>query len=340
MLLQNNSPFAAERLVTMDGDGFERLLVLIKATYEISEPDDGRVSPPTLCSEQAPLILADTYLGEAGESSLDHAGEAALFKPAADIILRGCAYPKRAGDPSVEVGLELGAVQKRLRVLGDRVWEPSVFGLTPSDPAPLQKTPLIYERAFGGIDELTEERFLENPIGVGFKGAKSKREMEGAPVPNFELLDQPTKKPGPQGAPCGFGPLAPNWEPRASFAGTYDEAWQKDRNPLPPEDFDPRFNLVAPQDQVLPGYVQGGELGRVRGVRPDGAALAFRAPRERPRISVRISAEELTLTPVCDTLVIDAEAKLLSLVWRASMSVQGRVYALERVLIQRGEHRA
>ena len=41
-------------------------------------------------------------------------------------------------------------------------------------------------------------------------------------------VGDPLKRP----APVGFGPLAPHWQPRCDFAGTYDQAWQQDRYPV------------------------------------------------------------------------------------------------------------
>ncbi len=64
-------------------------------------------------------------------------------------------------------------INKRLRVFGDRYWEKGRFGLRMTEPEPFENMPIIYERAFGGIDEQAstpEQLIMEerNPVGTGF----------------------------------------------------------------------------------------------------------------------------------------------------------------------------
>jgi hypothetical protein len=78
-------------------------------------------------------------------------------------------------------------------------------------------------------------------------------------------------------SPACFAPVAPNWQPRAGFAGTYDDNWQQTRAPYLPDDYNPRFMNVAPPDLIYPGYLQGGEAVRVIGMHPAGD-LGFALP--------------------------------------------------------------
>ena len=55
--------------------------------------------------------------------------------------------------------------------------------------------------------------------------------------PGFSSKDRP--------APACLAPIAEAWEPRRSFAGTYDAAWQQGRAPYLPTDLDPRFLASA-----------------------------------------------------------------------------------------------
>ena len=113
----------------------------------------------------------------------------------------------------------------------------------------------FYERAFGGTDRSrVKDGILEseprNPAGTGFLGKKTALPIDGVKLPNLEdpkdLISSSRSRP----KPMGFGPLAPDWEPRRSFVGTYDEAWQKNRAPYLPNDFNPRFFNAAPADLV------------------------------------------------------------------------------------------
>ena len=52
---------------------------------------------------------------------------------------------------------------------------------------------------------------------------------------HLEDLRRPIRTLGDRYVPQGFGFIAPHWEPRVGFAGTYDEAWQKNRAPHLPK---------------------------------------------------------------------------------------------------------
>ena len=84
----------------------------------------------------------------------------------------------------LEVGFRVGPVQKVLRVIGDR----SGARWAPSSPQPFEKMPLVYERAFGGVDPQVEEPERDwdwrNPVGTGF--AVSRGNADGLALPNIE----------------------------------------------------------------------------------------------------------------------------------------------------------
>ena len=77
-----------------------------------------------------------------------------------------------------------------------------------------------------------------------------------------------------------LAPICAHWMPRRQYAGTYDARWEQSRAPYLPADFDPRFFQVAPADQVVPGYLTGGEPVELFGVSPWGP-VRFTLPRER-----------------------------------------------------------
>jgi hypothetical protein len=318
----NLTPFPVQPLIVLDNNGKETLLVVIKATYSIS---NGKVQ---LCEKQEPIRFADEYWGDPGASSIKYAGETALHKPATDVILLGNAYALGKKQRSVDVNLLAGKISKTIRVFGDRRWEGTPPFERISEPQPFDKLPLLYEKSFGGID-ISSEEFPEsesrNPVGVGFRARHSKRNLSGTPLPNIEnpaqLIQSPKDRPGP----AGTGFIAPHWEPRRSRAGTYDTRWQTERAPFLPDDYNPSFQQAAPADQIYPGYMEGGEQIIVENASPNGR-LSFLLPTTRLGISVNLEEEPVSMQMRLDTVVIDGDSSRLQIVWRGNLLVHNKVY--------------
>jgi len=277
--LQNRTPFAAERAFVRDKNGAETWVVAVKATFTIY-PDGST----TLAEQQAAVCMAPQYRGDPLKSSLLYDSDLVHTKPGTDILLHGHAYAP-SGKPVlwVQVEMQVGNLVKRLQVFGNRYWEKGLFGLKMTSPEPFTKLPIIYELAFGGVDEFAStQRVLEerNPVGLGF-AIKAEHLIEQR-VANIE---DPTHlitswKQRPQ--PMGFGPLARHWLPRRQFAGTYDVQWEKTRQPLLPEDFDERFYLCAPPDQQVTGYLRGGEPVVLYNLSPNSSVSRFQLPSQSP----------------------------------------------------------
>jgi hypothetical protein len=244
--LVNLSGFAVAHVVALDGDGFERLTVIVKGTFDIG-------TPPRPSDGQPPVVLSDSYTGDPSTSALAVAGEGAPFKPACDVLVVGAAYPPGGRGTETVVGFRLGALQKGVQVFGDRLWE-GIGVHRPSRPEPFARLPLDYARAFGGRDEscAPPETCEDNPAGVGFRGRRSRQPVAGSRLPNVESLQKRITSPDDNPEPVGLGPLAPHWRARRQYAGTMDDRWMKTRAPLAPRDLDPRFHQVAPADQIYP----------------------------------------------------------------------------------------
>ncbi len=325
----NVSPFAAKHLVTNDGFGRETLLVVVKATFALT----GKAE---LTAKQSEIVVADKYHGEPGASSIKSTGELSLFKPQADVIVNGCAYPVRAGDRSVDAILRVAGIEKRLRVFGDRVWLKTPVGYRPSDPLPFEKIPVVYERCFGGSDESLANlpQFCAlNPVGCGFAGKRSSMQFEDLPVPNVVSPNASLQSPNTDCETVCFSAVAPHWLPRSDFAGTYDEAWRKNVMPLLPKDFDPQYYQVAPQDQILPDYIRGGEAVCIENMTASHL-IEFEIPTQKPLISVNLGDDVLELTANCDTLQVDCELGQFAMVWRARVDVHERLRELFWICVE------
>jgi len=187
--------------------------------------------------------------------------------------------------------------------------------------------PLGYERASGGTDtspsaERDHGCDFRNPIGMGFRSKRSRLSIDASRLPNFERADALIRTPEDQPPPAPVGFVAPGWQPRMGFAGTYDDAWSETRSPLLPSDFDARFFDVAPPDLVVLGRLQGNEHGAAMGVSPHHL-IRFTLPGRQA--AAEVTGRRLPTTPLdlqLDRVVVDGDGGLhgeLVLVWSGGL---------------------
>ncbi len=315
--IENGTPFAFEPIFIADEDLRPVVVTVIKGTFSFDE--QGRV---WLADEQVPVNLAGEPSTDAPVSSYKYEPEIALFKAATDVALIGHAHPPAGGVTQVDVGIKVGSVQKVARVFGDRFWEQTKLGIGVSRTESLDHVPLIWENAFGGHDEVNstpEHPLLEarNPVGTGF-GKTLSKSGDRLRLPNIEDPKHLIGGYGTVVTPCGFGFTSPNWQPRAQFAGTYDESWSKTRKPMLPADFDRRFFNAAAPGLVAPGYLRGDEDVVVLNATPV-SRLAFRLPAvplPLCRVAIR-GKRDIELSTNLDTVIVNADTRQVMLLWRA-----------------------
>ncbi len=329
--IENRTPFAAERIWTRGPDGAEIWLVAVKATFDLTP--DGHAE---IAGEQPPVTIAPEYTtpDQASPSSLKFDMDLVRTKTTTDVIVLGHAYaPEGKAASSVDVGVRVGPLVKRLRVTGDRQWR----GVSITTPQPFTMLPIVYERAYGGVDPAsrdteTPQWDVRNPIGTGF--ALSEAATDGLPLPNVEYPDQAVRHVTDRPAPAGFGPICAHWQPRAAFAGTYDERWQQERFPLLPADFDDRHYQCAPADQQMTQFARGGEPVVLVNLTPSGE-LRFELPR------MFLGFETFFLTgerrihdkPNLHTIIIEPDVPRVSLVWHTALACHPKVYKLKATRI-------
>ena len=321
--LDNATPFAATLMPSSDRNGSDLLLLVVAAQFDLPVPAEaGR--PLQVSAAQAPVPLADVYLGEPGRSSLRDEGQVAYTRPATDIYLRGHAVaPGGQALRQMPVGLRVGPCSVQMQVHGDRVWERAYGrGAVPSKALPFTRMPLTWERAWGGVAESSTEQKPawepRNPVGCGFEVDPAA--AVDRPVPNLEdpddLLGQLSDRP----VPVGVGPVARHWQPRASHAGTYDADWQRQRAPLWPDDFSLDFFNAAPPALQARTPLRGGEPAKLIGVHADGP-LQFLLPKLRLESRHQFAGlPDQRAVPVLDGVQIDTDAMRLTLYYRAALS--------------------
>jgi hypothetical protein len=232
----------------------------------------------------------------------------------------------------VDVVLAVGErIYKRVRVFGERIWVPGIVAsMVPSRPAPTTRVPVAWELSFGGYDP-DDPRCLEprNPCGSGV--VKNPKALEGRRAPSFEDPRDPVGDWKDRPQPVGFGPIAPHWQPRVALAGTYDEAWRKNRSPLPPLDFDPAFHNVAPTDQQLDRFVAGEKVSLTYMT----AAVhdSFTLPDLSVPVAFAVADALVNATTVVDTIIVEPEERRFSLVARAAVPLGRHPTGLRQVIV-------
>lgn len=326
--IRNRTRFAAALFSSPAPDGVETLFAVVKGTFSLGR----RVEE---AEEQTPIVMADRFLGEALQTSIAEPGDVSLSKPGTDVLLFGHAYgPGGRSTRQAEVGLRLGPIEKRVAVFGDRRWGGTLLSHV-SEPEPFEKMPLVWERAFGGTepprgDPPRADGEDRNPVGTGFRSRASGRRLEDVVLPNLEDPAKLISSPGDRPAPAGCGAIAPHWRPRPRYAGTYDETWQRQRAPYLPDDFDPRFLQVAPEDQQVPGFLKGGEPVEIAGATPSGV-LRFDLPPRRVDVVFRLDSGEERKSANLDTVILRPDASRLVLVWRAALPCDKRLLKVREV---------
>ncbi len=326
---KNKTPFQGTILLMPDPDGIDSLYTVVKGTFSLGD----RVE---IAETQLPIALEDRFNGEPGQSSLKSCSDISLVKPATDVLLIGRAYaPGGKATTQMDVALTVGPVHRTVRVFGDRVWKAGFLRNAISEPAPFETMPLVWERAFGGADVAngkTPETHAENrnPVGTGFRVKDGQKKLEGLELPNLEDPAQLISGWKDRPAPAGFGPLCAHWEPRRSYAGTYDEEWQKQRAPYLPKDFDSRFFQIAPPDLVAPGYLTGGEPVEILGATPSGR-LAFQLPEYHVQATYRLDSGEETRPASLETVLVEPDQSRLVLSWRTVLQCDKKALKVREI---------
>jgi len=325
--VDNRTPFAAERGWVRDRNGAELWLVAVKCTFDIKPDGSTEVS-----ADQPPVLRAPEYHGEPGKSSIKYEADLVLTKPTTDVIVVGHAYAPGHPVTALDAGFRIGPLEKILRVSGDRTWGT----LGPSAPTPFARMPLVYERAFGGVDleSAHPERDWEwrNPVGTGFAVARD--HLTGRALPNIEYANDRVSGWKDRPRPAGFGAIASHWQPRVSFAGTYDDKWMATRQPLLPDDFDDRFFQCAPSDQQAPAPLRGGEPVELFHLTPDGV-LRFALPKAFLGFETRFydGSRELHKERRLHTVIMEPDYPRVSLVWHTALPCHYKVQKLDRTIV-------
>ncbi|MCY0858678.1 DUF2169 family type VI secretion system accessory protein [Cupriavidus sp. D39] len=203
-----------------------------------------------------------------------------------EILVGGaCHAPEGTQVSLLHVSVQLGGLNKRLDVFGDRHWLRRGGTELPSDPKPFAEMPVALSRAFGG------DGYGPNPEGKGYLNNPGEAVRVRLSLPNVEYprrrVASPQDRPPPASMVGGVA-LAPD---RMRWAGACDATWARDHAPAYPDDLDLRLFNLAPEDQWLDRWFSGGESVVVENMHPRHRRQDIRLPTRRPRVFVERKAD-------------------------------------------------
>ncbi len=324
MLFRNYTPFPPLQFESRDEKRNDFGVIVLRGTFAI-EPGQ-RLK---LVQEQEPLVMADEYFGEPGNSSIKFESSIAPYKPKTDILVTAQAYsPTGLPESQWLATVQFGSISKELLITGPRQWERSFTGWSLSGITPVSSVPVRYEHAYGGSYKEGEQLIQcdENYIGVGFASPTTK-----GPIACPQIL--PAGFDTPQfGKPIpveGLGPLSPAWQSRRAKAGTFNLIWEKTRWPDLPEDFTFGFYNTASPGLTLPGFATGAETVTLTNLTPSHH-LSFALPQFELATLLRFEDGRVLPGPiVLDTVHIDLIINRVYLTWRGVLPVNVPIRVLE-----------
>ncbi len=331
-----------------DSDGKPILSVLAKATYSIRQ---GTIAP---ADEQLPLCSEDIYVdpGNPLYSEVDDETDLIAYKPTTDVVIKGSAQcPQNKKAYHLDLEAIIGPYKKTVRVFGNRQVKQRAFrGYSIGDPEPFEKIELGYRNAYGGIASSkngTIYSYYPNPIGKGFylKGGFDEDSVVFA-LPNLEDPDSPLTeeqlilssiedwKSAPR--PASFGWTRRNFFPRYIYAGVLPEyldaakesmKQQKANNPgaAPAADI-PRMDFRVYQgasDGLWGEKLKGNEKVKLTYFDREYPNFECALPDEYPTLTIDKGDGPQELERNLQTVMIDMDKKIMTLVWRGSLVYGG-----------------
>lgn len=280
--------------------------VIAKATCDLVPGE------PAKLRAAAEALTRDVFAEDADGRVCLYPGDFAPFKVRADVVAIGHAHAPGGEVTSMEVSLRFGeggnAFERTLLVFGDRRWARGPASAEISEPLPFALMPLTWARAFGGPG------FAANPAGVGLVD-RWRHARSLPPLANLEDPGARVRVPSQRPAPACFAPLPLSWKQRVLSA--------ERRAPWPrfPEEIDWTSNQIAPRPQQL-AFLRGDETFALAGMHRAHATLEGALPGIAPRCFASRPGDRFDEVAMrLDTVVLDADAMKLSLVWRGVLTV-------------------
>jgi hypothetical protein len=280
-------PGTAAAAVVWQRRGRLQVTVVVKATFAFAQ------EAPMPWVEPEAIVAGEVHYGKNPARSTRFTTDLAPHLARADVLFTGNAHAL-PGSTVLSMTARL-AVLRDDRALVDK-------RLLVRDPVGFEKMPIVYERAYGGVE------WPDNPLGVGAS--------PGTDEPN--ILD-----PANPERTAGFGPIGRAWPARRWLLGAVSRKALEGPRAVIPDDFDWTYFQAAPADQRVE-YLRGDEWIVLEGMHPTEPRLRMRLPgvTGHARIDGLGSdgaRQEIDL--LADTLRIDGDKQRCTVVWRRSFPV-------------------
>lgn len=289
--------------------GRHRLAIAALGFFRLGQPGGDRFLTENLqWGKIAPILPAGV--------PLDHV----MPKARAEVMLSGSAHAEGEPVSAMQVRLQCGPIDKRLRVLGPRNWRRRCGTWLCVDAAqPFAAMPLIWENAYGGAD------YAANPLGRGYQTRRQRLGQRSGAMPTVEPIDAPARPGCRHHLPACFAPMSLLHAPQRLRSGTYDQRWLREDFPGLPRDFDFGVYNLAPADQQFVGSWRGDEAYALEGVHPQQAVLAGQLPGLAARAFIlrrdKAPADLEEVALACDTVWFFPDQEIGLLVFRGETEI-------------------
>lgn len=281
----------------------DSLTLCVKASFQLQADS---VAVPV----ETQMLNGDIYVDDDINKGLLYDSDFAYFKENADLLLKGTCYvPEGRPVPKCGVRFAVANVEKTLNVFGTRYAVPGLMGNSGSAAEPFTSMPLSFENTYGGSG------YKKNPVGKG----RDKDESGITWWPNVVDSDLGDKE------PAGFGPINRSWPRRTDKLGSYDGDYMEKRWPWFPEDFDWGYFNAASEDMQYDGYLVGDEKLEFENLHATISEYRSQLPGVTPRcfLHEHEGGEEFREVEMnLDTLWVDMDSEILSLVWRGVAEIK------------------
>lgn len=225
-----------------------------------------------------------------------------------DLFVFGHAFaPERRKTKAMELSLRAGDFERRVLVVGDRLWHRALGELVASDPVPFETMPLGPERAYGGQTQWDGATipFGGNPQGRGYY-VEEKTAVD-QPLPNLELPHARITRWNDQPEPAGLGlcPATNGLRLRNSLQ-IDDQGGIKELRPT-------AFNCAFPR--MIAPAIEPGTPMQITGVDPRGP-LSFTLPAPALLVKLRFGDEHVERVPFIDQIGIEADLHRVFITYR------------------------
>ena len=337
--VHNLTPFACLTNSQVDGDGRRGRLLVVKGVWHLGS-NQLADQPGTLAIRDEPLSLR---IGDLGLEPVQHQvmqehldenidwlpSDLSRPKPKFDLLVCGHAYTEAGkGEHQFVAGLVYPKHQVSLVLRAPRYWKKTLLqgggGVPGEFLGTVTRVPVHPRFSFGGESAGADD--LYNPQGMGspsvaLAAQDSAQKLSQIALPWVEHPDHPVVDVARTPLPASFGFWGENTGSRYPHFGTRDRAWQQERAPRLPLDFNPLYYNQAEPRLQWPQAPQPGEVIEFHRLTRDGFTRLL-WPAVRPQVFVDHQAGPKLLP---DTCVVAPDEGLYAIVWRCIVPAAGSI---------------